>query len=233
MTATDGLRLDAYAVSGDRGEVIESFFANELDEFCRQHPSDVPISETDLIETYTKSTKYLKYTIAFHFNPYVLMFMKTAFGRQEKADIIDVGCCSGFTGLMLAIRGHRVTFHDFEGVGLDFIRWVSNRHNLDTTVIPYGDPVECRYDIAVALDVMEHTGNHLGFVRWISELARRVVVCYPRMEFSPPYVTVVDEWIDDEGVRMGIGSRYNVIVDYEGGGRRFMIWEEKLKYNDS
>ncbi|KKL85249.1 hypothetical protein LCGC14_1956620, partial [marine sediment metagenome] len=67
-----------------------------------------------------------------------------------------------------------------------------------------------RYDIAVALDVMEHTGNHLGFVRWISELAQRVVVCYPRMEFSPPYVTVVDElsWSNQS-------SLINAVIDYK------------------
>lgn len=180
---------------------------------------------SDKNRAYTASPDYLIYTTSFHHNRNVKAFeesIRPPVGTQ----IIDVGCCAGMTGLALAMRGYPVTFHDFEGLGLQFVRWISSKRTLDTQVIPYGDQLTRRYDIAIALDVLEHTGNHLSFVRWISGLAGRVMICYPLSSgFEPPYVNVLDEWVDDEMIRLAVSHRYRVLHDQNPDGRRFLVWE--------
>lgn len=180
---------------------------------------------SDKKRTYTASPDYLIYTVSFHGNRNVAAF-EEAIKPPAGSTIIDVGCCAGITGLNLAWQGYPVTFHDFEGLGLDFIRWFSSRHQLNATVIPYGDELPICYDLLVALDVLEHTGNHLAFVHWISTLAHQVRICYPLSAgFSPPYANVLDEWVDDEIIRETVAKRYRIIRDEDPDGRRFLIWD--------
>ncbi len=181
---------------------------------------------SDKERTYTASPDYLISVISFHGNRNVAAFEESV-KPSAGTKIIDVGCCSGITGLNLAVQGYPVTFHDFEGLGLDFIRWFSERHALNTEVIPYGQELERHHDIAIALDVLEHTGNHLAFIKWISYLAGRVMICYPlSVPFMPPYEKVLDEWVDDLAIRDIVRHRYKLIHDEApGSDRRFLIWE--------
>jgi hypothetical protein len=179
---------------------------------------------TDKQRTYTNSPDYLIYTLSFHGNRNVAKF-EQAIAPPPKTSFIDVGCCAGTTGLNLALRGYHVTFHDYEGLGLEFIRWFADRHKLSCQVVPYGQDISKRFDIATAFDVLEHTGNHLSFIKWISGLARRVMICYPIMPFSPPFENVLDEWVDDEMIRHVVSSRYRLVYDDKPDGRRFLIWE--------
>ena len=84
--------------------------------------------------------------------------------------IIDVGCASGLTGFRFVNKGHLVTFHDFEGIGLEFIRWFlkDRKYGNAHWVVPYGNSLPYgRYDAVVSIDVLEHTGNHLGYLKWL------------------------------------------------------------------
>lgn len=185
-----------------------------------------PVSTSDKRGTYTNSGDYLIYTTSFH-HDHAVSELVTGLKPPAGTTIIDVGCCSGFTGLTFALQGYKVAFHDFEGLGLQFVRWFGDKHALDIEVIPYGGEIEKRYDIAIALDVMEHTGNHLGFIRWISDLAHRVIICYPLMAFGPPYSDDLDEWVDDQVIRNVVEARYKLQDDYlsTSADRRFLIWK--------
>jgi len=195
-----------------------------LNEFLADKGS-APYSTADKMAAYTGSPEYLTYTTYFHHDVHVKEFTE-GINPRPGSTFIDVGCCSGFTGLLLAHRGYKVTFHDFDGLGLKFVRWYSEKHNLDTDVIPYGQELPVRYDIAISLDVMEHTGNHLGYLRWITELADRAMICYPLMPFSPPHDDVLDEWIDDNAICDIVNCRYKLVDSYiAGGNRRFLVWD--------
>jgi hypothetical protein len=177
----------------------------------------------DKRRTYTASPDYLIYVTSFHGNRNVAAFEQSICAPLGTR-FIDVGCCSGVTGLNLALRGYHVTFHDYEGLGLEFIRWFSKEHRLDTKVIPYGEET-VNYDVAIALDVLEHTGNHLAFIKWISSLADKVMICYPlSVPFAPPYENVLDEWVDDKAIRQIVSERYKVVSDENPDGRRFLVW---------
>lgn len=180
---------------------------------------------SDKKRAYTASSDYLIYVTSFHGNRNVAAF-EESIKLPLGARFIDVGCCSGVTGLNLAMRGYQVAFHDYEGLGLDFIRWFSEKHHLKTEVVPYGQELVNSYDVAIALDVLEHTGNHLAFIKWISYLAGRIMICYPLSTgFSPPYENVLDEWVDDRAIREVVKERYRLIHDEAPDGRRFLIWE--------
>lgn len=204
-----------------------TLFVEQLREFVGAIPQRIPVSASDKIRTYTESADYLIGTTYFHNDIYVKQFEADFKKHSPGTRFLDVGCCTGSTGLALARRGYHVGFHDFEGLGLEFIRWLSGEESLDTDVIPYGTKEPVDYNVAIALDVMEHTGNHLGFIRWISSLAPKVIITYPLMAFAPPYEMVIDEWIDDEAVRTILYERYTVLVDHTNASRRFLIWTVK------
>jgi 2-polyprenyl-3-methyl-5-hydroxy-6-metoxy-1,4-benzoquinol methylase len=208
-----------------RLEYLESL----LRQFVAERP-EVPVSTSDKLRTYTTSPQYLAYCAQYHQSPDVAQFLLTVAGLIQPGDsLVDVGCCAGFTGLMLAgYDKYPVTFHDYGGIGLDFLRWVLANHDYpQTRVIPYHQPIE-PHKWVVACDVLEHTGNHLATLRWLSELSSYgVVLCYPTAPaFAPPYVTDrLDEWVDDEAIQWVIERRYKVITSYIEETRRYTIYE--------
>lgn len=202
---------------------MDDFVTGELKEFLSDK-EPVPISLSDKHQTYTASPEYLLYTTSFHHDHWIKELIDSL-RPPAGTNFIDVGCCSGFTGLTLALRGYGVTFHDFEGLGLQFVRWFSDKHSLNTRIIPYGQDLPESYDIAIALDVLEHTGNHLGFLYWISGLAKKVVITYPLLSFVPPYDNRLDEWVDDQAIRSIVESRYHLVDDYSQASRRYLIWK--------
>jgi hypothetical protein len=185
-------------------------------------------TEKSPMATYTRSPGYLLHTLCdFHRQNNVLAFIQWL--RENippGATVWDVGCASGFTGLTLALLdGYDVAFHDYDGLGLGFVLWAAKRAEVQVRAVPYDDyaPVEKR-DWAVALDVIEHTGNHLGFVRWMSELGDTVAISFPHATYFPPYTQVLDEWVDVDGIKLIINERYNVLLDYYED-RTYMVFE--------
>lgn len=207
--------------------MIYSQIRTELKTFLGETGQNGPYSITDKPGAYTASGDYLIYTLTYHTGTDMIEVMERL--KELKVDsVIDVGCCSGCSGLLLLEERYydKMTFHDFEGLGLSFLRWLVDKHQIKNVMItPYDEGQPEKHDLAIAFDVIEHTGNHLGFLKWISSLGKQVAISYPMMKFVPPYVNVMDEWIDDEIIRMAVEKRYKVIWDYKRTGRRFLSWE--------
>jgi len=185
-------------------------------------------STWDKQERYTRSPNYQWGLHEFH--PNVQEFIDVL--RETKPDTVtDVGCASGLTGLQFALDGRFVVFHDFEGVGLRFVRHFLQAHGLHGTVIPYlvspeeydvGRPPP-RSELVTAIDVMEHTGNHLGALRWLKSLGEVVALTYPHVGFKPPYADVYDEWVDDEAIMWTVEKRHEIVRTYDTE-RRFLVF---------
>ena len=179
---------------------------------------------------YKESSKYPIYTTLFHhgqemldLNYYILQMMKPG------SKVIDVGCSSGLTGLLYAHFGFDVILHDFEGVSLDIVR-----KYMETTaprgkveIITYGSQLPDDIDWVLSFDTMEHTGNHLGFLRWIEAMASRRAITYPKtIKYEPPFVpSGIDEWIDDERVLQLLETNSNILYNEHRNGRRLLIFE--------
>ena len=79
-------------------------------------------------------------------------------------------------------------------------------------------------DWAIALDVIEHTGNHLGFLRWMKELGSTVVFSVPNPPFLPPYMPVVDEWVDTQAIIWTIERRHQLLDTLQDNGRTYLVY---------
>lgn len=224
MTATGvpaGTKVSASA------EVHSSHIRAAMGEFLATQDRHAPISTANLRATYTESTSYLMAVICqFHAQMPVLKFTDRLMAEiSAGATVVDVGCAGGITGLTLAREGFRVTFHDFEGLGLDFVRHYAAREGLDVRVVPYGEePAGFHHDWAVALDVIEHTGNELGFLRWMKQMGDTVAFSIPTVGFEPPYRPVVDAWIDREAVEWVVRRRYEVLYWQMIENRTFVVF---------
>lgn len=182
----------------------------------------------DLEETYTRSTEYLTYTTQFHRAADIAEFLVKVINQIKPGDTItDVGCHSGFTGLSVVMAGkQRVTFHDFEGIGLEFVEWYIEHNDIgEARIIPYGtNPSRSKW--VLAFDVLEHTGNQLAALKWLELLTNHyVAMTYPLIGYHPPYIKPIDEYVDDEAIQMVIDSRYTIKESYIADGHRFTIYE--------
>lgn len=205
-----------------------------LDMFLSEHyPEPQPsilIEDSSVEDLYTKSINYIASTTAFHMSLSVIEFIASLTGLIDTNDlVVDVGTCSGFTGLSIALAGKRdVTLYDFDGIGGEFIKYFIEQEGLtDCRFLPYSPENDKRkkYDWAIALDVLEHSGNQLAFVRWLTNLGRNVAMTYPMsVSFYPPYMSPIDDWVDDEIIVGVIGARYNILENYATNGRRFLIF---------
>ena len=197
--------------------------AKALQEF-RGARAGCPMSEMDLRATYTQSWDYLAYIGNFHADKPVGSFLAHIADLITDGDtVVDIGCGAGYTGLQLAALGCKVTFHDFAGYGLEFIAWYAQREGLAVRIVPYGTDLE-QHDFAVAFDVLEHTGNHLGALRWLAGLGRTVALCYPTAAYRPPFHPVFDEWVDDEAVHWMLEKRHRILHWAWHEERRFAIF---------
>lgn len=199
-----------------------------LDEFTLGRDNGILFDAKNPLSIYTCSIGYLSDVIQYHRTPDMARFILSLLDRIEPGDsIVDAGCASGFTGLSLAQYGReRVTFHDFPGVGLEFLSWFIKTESLKTAkVVAYGQPIE-QHQWCLACDMLEHTGNHLATLRWLSTLGQKVALCYPlSVPFSPPYVRTIDEWVDDEMIQAAIARRNTIIETDIRDGRRYTIYE--------
>lgn len=177
---------------------------------------------------YTESPMYLEHLGVFHRQTNVIEFIQwllDTIPQHEK--IWDVGCVCGYTGMAFALNGYDVAFHDFDGLGLDFLRWMKDENVLgyqNITIVPYGEPAP-RRDWAIALDVIEHTTNQLAFLRWMSDLGRRVAFTFPTSPYKEPFRLPLDQWVDGEAVGWIVERRHNVIHNEIADGRTYIVFE--------
>lgn len=178
---------------------------------------------------YTSSPEYLASTITYH-ETMPLVDLQRWLNNRISGTVVDVGCATGVVGLSLAHKGMRVTFHDFEGIGLEFIRWYAQKHHLDYTIIPYGQPT-VQHDWAIALDVLEHVPNPLTFLHWVSGLGKNVFITYPcSIDYQVPYAPLrTDEYCDDEAIVWVVEKRYEMFLNYRIDGRRYIGFKSDKK----
>ena len=186
--------------------------------------SEPDYNGVDWMPRYTKSPSYLRYLGQFHVQNAVVEFMDWLLETiPQDALVYDVGCVCGYTGLVLAMNGYDVAFHDYEGLGLQFVREFGSAHGLPVTVIPYGMPAPMR-DWAIALDVIEHTPNQLGFIRWMTELGRTVVFSFPGTYYVAPFKPQLDRWVDAEAIGWVLERRYDIIKHHVADMRTYWVF---------
>ena len=179
-------------------------------------------------EAYAESPAYQMYSIEFHDDPNVYTFIDgLLMYTDDDASFVDVGCCTGVTGLCLAFAGRYVTFHDYEGLGQEFIKYMLAKHALRGEFIPYGMPIE-RHTVAVALDVLEHTSSHTSTLTWLLNLGDNVALTYPVHPWREPYINYVDQYVDDEAILMVANARYEIILATTANGRRFLVYAPRI-----
>jgi cyclopropane fatty-acyl-phospholipid synthase-like methyltransferase len=199
---------------------------NRLSEYLDGRDVSEP-EQGDLMGLYTRSALYLQRNVAaFHKQQATIRFtVWLAAHIPPGATVWDVGCSCGITGLLLAERGYEVGFYDFEGLGLAFVRWYAGEEGLAVEVLPYREhPPPARRDWAIGLDVMEHTGNHLGFLRWMKDLGETVAFSVPHVTYRPPFVLVLDQWVDVEASEWVIERRYETLYHKGGDGHTFVVY---------
>lgn len=204
------------------------YLTERLIEFMATQDSSVAASVDAKMDTYTRSAEYQFSVTHYHSTTDTALFILDLVKRIQPTDtIVDAGCASGFAGLSLAQYGRkRVTFHDYPGLGLDFLAWFIKNEPLEQAqVVAYTQPIE-QHNWCVACDVLEHTGNHLAALKWFATLGQKVALCYPvTVPFQPPYVNVIDEWVDDEMIQAAIAKRHTIIETYIRDGRRCTVYE--------
>jgi len=223
----------AYNYSPDAVQNIIGIVGGRLKEIARlSGDTYAKLQTTDPAEKmnlYTNSYGYIVYTGNFHHgmemistNHFLLNLMK-----DKKQTIIDVGCQSGGTGLLYAHYGHRVIFHDFDGVAFRVLeKYIAQfGETLDVEIISYGKPLPSA-DWVISFDTIEHTGNHLGFLRWIESMANNFAITYPlTIPFEPPFVPPgLDEWVDDERLQAVINADHEIIQNRRENGRRILMF---------
>ena len=173
---------------------------------------------------YTESVAYLDTLFGMHREKALQDCLAVISDRiLFKERIVDVGCAAGLTGLPFALAGYHVTFHDYEGLGLRFLRHFIAEQQLAAVVVPYGEPIE-QHDWALAVDVIEHTGDQLACLKWLESLGKKILLTYPlTIEYQPPYlVSRVDEWVDDLGIVSLVDYRYKVFLCVKCEQRRYL-----------
>jgi hypothetical protein len=213
----------------------------DLKEYLGQYYKTVTISDPgkeqykytgSKINLYTSDHNYLMYSVVWHRDGSVQSFLDqlVPFIGEDKT-ILEVGCETAFSGLTLAmIGGNPLTIHDYFGIGPMFALWCAEKHGLDVKFVPYGVKPD-QHDWVVATDVLEHSGNHLLFLKWIEALADKRAITYPTaVEIYPPYAEVLDEWVDDNVIASVILSRNDVDVLQIGpDGRRYIVYSKKVE----
>lgn len=118
---------------------------------------------------YHESRTYLYDLTHFHFLPYKVPFFRVMINfaaTKALRHFADFGCGIGLDGQMLIQNGYEVDFFDLVSPSTAYLQW-RLRYDLGREVAihdPYGI-VPVRYDLAYAVDVIEHVSDPVGFVR--------------------------------------------------------------------
>lgn len=193
--------------------------------------SEDGVYQVDAWEIYHSDMNYLWWTSLWHSGAIPqAWFDIIAEGVGPGVRVLDVGAGHGFSGLSLGMMtGAQVDFYDFDktSLGAEFIRAMGTKYGLSLGVYEYGEEIG-GYDLVVAADLLEHTGNHLAGLRWIGSLGKRMHMCYPvSVEYLPPYVKRVDDWVDDEVIMSVIPHRYALEGTDVADSRRFVSFHQK------
>jgi hypothetical protein len=128
---------------------------------------------------YHESLAYLYDLIHFHFSGYKDSFfnlIEIAMKNLDLHSIADFGCGVGLDGQMLMNRGFNVNFLDFYSPCTKFLKW-----RLAKDMKFQGEVLELykthqKYDLAYAVDVLEHVQDPNVFLDYIFNSAQYVCI---------------------------------------------------------
>ncbi|MEQ1689272.1 MAG: methyltransferase domain-containing protein, partial [Sphingopyxis sp.] len=92
------------------------------------------------------------------------------------ADILDIAAAQGNFSIAVAAMGHRVTWNDFRGELADYVR-MKMPAGMQMAFVP-GNILEVeaeyqsRFDVVMALEVIEHVAHPDAFLRALSALVK-------------------------------------------------------------
>ncbi|MBA2504440.1 MAG: class I SAM-dependent methyltransferase [Thermoleophilaceae bacterium] len=127
---------------------------------------------------YRSSEGYLYNLTAFAMTrtkePYLKLLTETV---APPARLLDYGCGIGSDGLVLLEEGYRVEFADFDNPSTRYLRWRLDRRGVEAPIydLDIGRP-PTGFDLAFALDVIEHVEDPLAFLSELEERADLVLV---------------------------------------------------------
>jgi hypothetical protein len=129
---------------------------------------------------YEESTGYLYDLTHFHFMACKEGFFGplTEFARAHGLRrLADFGCGAGLDGQMLLQQGLAVEFHDIPSPSTRYLAWRLRRdQGMDVTVRGPLEAGAAPYDLAYAMDVVEHVPSPVPFLRHLFCSARYVCV---------------------------------------------------------
>ena len=103
-------------------------------------------------------------------------YVLSTVNNQEPRDILDFGCGVGIPAFFYAQKGHRVTACDLAGTGTyQFLQWRVKKHQVPLTITPSQEGIwfpPASFDVAIAMDVLEHFEDWRAKLRQIADALR-------------------------------------------------------------
>jgi SAM-dependent methyltransferase len=101
----------------------------------------------------------------------------------DGAALLDYGCGIGSDGLALLEAGYRVAFADFDNPSTQYLRWRLEQRGLRAEVFDLDSrPPPDGFDLAYALDVIEHVDDPFALLGQLESLASLVMVNFLESE---------------------------------------------------
>ncbi|EDN71332.1 conserved hypothetical protein [Beggiatoa sp. PS] len=119
---------------------------------------------------YQESYTYLYELTHFHFSPYKERFFHVIVNFMDfhsLSQLGDFGCGIGLDAQALMQYGYEVELFDFESSSSEYLRWRLRRDLKREVKIRdiYNTPLQQRYDLVYAVDVLEHAINPFLLIR--------------------------------------------------------------------
>lgn len=90
--------------------------------------------------------------------------------------LLDYGCGIGSDGLRLIDAGYEVAFADFANPSVEYLRWRLQRRGHEARIYDLDRETPTGYDLAYALDVIEHVDDPFDFLTRMEKAAEHVLV---------------------------------------------------------
>ncbi len=142
--------------------------------------SDIQFLEMGEKRFYSESDAYLYELTHFHFTPYKDKFFEMVISVSKHLglyNLADFGCGIGLDGQALMRYGYNVDFFDIVSPSTAYLEWRLSREMGNTSRVtnPYGAKIGT-YDIAIAVDVLEHLPDPEVLLKIMFESSR--FVCF-------------------------------------------------------
>ncbi|MFM7363342.1 MAG: class I SAM-dependent methyltransferase [Cuspidothrix sp.] len=173
----------AYETIDEVWESLSEFLGNDFNPMLTNYQNCCEFCDQEFARLrelfYHESLAYLYDLTHFHFLSYKDRFFSLVEGAAQKLDlqtIADFGCGVGLDGQMLIKRGLNVSFIDFYSPCTEFLKWrLAKDMNLQVEVLELYK-THHKYDLAYAVDVLEHIPDPNLFLDYIFKSAHYVCI---------------------------------------------------------